>query len=282
MGWLGVRVSLEDPRIYRVALLLGVGLPAVLFAARMTRRLTEKRYSPQVSALLQKGVFYAGLILILVSILADFNFKLGTFLGAAGIFGVAIGFASQTSLSNIISGIFLISEKPFVIGDLISVGSSTGVVISVDLLSVKLRTLDNRMVRIPNENLVKTEIVNVTRFPIRRMDIDVGVAYKEDVSKVREVLLDIARKNPLVLDEPEPLILFKSFGDSALEFLFGVWFSSTDFLKVKHSIMQEIKERFDQEGIEIPFPHRTIYTGAVTDPFPVRVVGPGEGAPAGE
>jgi small-conductance mechanosensitive channel len=74
------------------------------------------------------------------------------------------------------------------------------------------------------------------------------------------------------LDEPEPLVIFLNFGDSALEFLFAVWFVKTDFLKLRNSIMQEIKERFDAEGIEIPFPHRTLYTGSVTEPFPVKVV----------
>ena len=200
------------------------------------------------------------------------GFKLTALLGAAGIAGIAIGFASQTSVSNIISGLFLISEKPFEVGDLIKVDDTKGNVLSIDLLSVKLRTLDNQLVRIPNESLIKNQVTNITRFPIRRFDINVGVAYKEDVSRVREVLLDIAKNNPYCLDEPEPLVLFLNFGDSALEFLFAVWFVKTDFFKLRNSVMQDIKERFDAEGIEIPFPHRTLYTGSVTEPFPVYVV----------
>ena len=166
----------------------------------------------------------------------------------------------------------MISEQPFAVGDVIKVGDTTGIIISIDLLSLKLRTFDNKYVRIPNETIIKTEVTNITRFPIRRFDINLGVAYKEDIKHVREVLMDIAKENPYCLDEPEPLVIFLNFGDSALEFLFAVWFSKTDFLQLRNSIMQDIKERFDTEGIEIPFPHRTLYTGSVTEPFPVRMV----------
>ena len=147
-----------------------------------------------------------------------------------------------------------------------------GVVHSIDLLSVQIRTFDNKLVRIPNESLIKTQFTNVTRFPIRRLDLDVGVAYKEDVDRVIEVLEEVANRNPYSLDEPTPLIVFKGFGDSALEFMIGVWFVKTDYIQTRNSMLKEIKARFDQEGIEIPFPHRTLYTGSKTEPFPVRVV----------
>ena len=158
------------------------------------------------------------------------------------------------------------------VDDVLQVGETTGVVHEIDLLSVKLRTFDNRFVRIPNESLVKGTFINITRFPIRRMDIDIGVAYKEDVDHVVRVLTEIADQNPYALDEPAPLILFKGFGDSALEFMLGVWFEKTDLLTLRNAIMKEIKSRFDREGIEIPFPHRTLYVGADSAPFPVRMV----------
>jgi len=155
---------------------------------------------------------------------------------------------------------------------LIKVGDTKGTILSIDLLSVKLRTFDNQFIRIPNESLIKNQVTNITRFPIRRLDINVGVAYKEEVGKVREILLDIAGKNPLCLDEPEPLVRFLNFGDSALEFLFAVWCLKEDYFKLSTKIRQEIKEQFDAKGIEIPFPHRTLYTGSVTQPLPIRIV----------
>lgn len=259
-------------RLLRVLVLLVVGVPLVWALSAMAQRLGRRHLSPQGVMLLRKGVFYAGLACLAGLVLPELGFKLGPLLGAAGVLGVAVGFASQTSASNLISGIFLLSEKAFAVGDVIEVEGVTGTVLSVDLLSVKLRTFDNRYVRVPNETLVKSRVVNITRFPIRRLDINIGVAYKEDVDRVRRVLLDIADRNPLCLDEPAPIFVFQNFGDSALEFLFAVWFERSDFLALKTSLMEQIKKRFDAEGIEIPFPHRSLYTGSVTDPFPIRVV----------
>lgn len=258
--------------VIRIVSLIAVGFPLLLFISALAGRAAKKRVSAQTSMLIRKAIFYFGGILIIITVLHQMKFELTPFLGAAGIAGIAIGFASQTSVSNIISGLFLISEKPFAVGDLIQVGDTKGTILSIDLLSVKLRTFDNQYIRIPNETLIKNQVTNITRFPIRRLDIKLGVAYKEDINKVREVLLDIAEKNPYCLDEPEPIVRFVNFGDSALEFLFAVWCVKTDYLSLSTKIMQEIKERFDAEGIEIPFPHRTLYTGAVTEPFPVRVV----------
>jgi small-conductance mechanosensitive channel len=256
----------------RIMVLVCVGFPLVYFLSVFTGRATRKKLSPQANMILRKGIFYLGILSIVISILYQLGYTLMAVLGAAGIAGIVIGFASQTSISNIISGIFLISEQPFQVGDLIKVGETKGVVLSIDLLSIKLRTFDNQLIRIPNENLIKNELSNITRFPIRRLDIEIGVAYKEDVGRVQRILKDIAEKNTYCLDEPEPLILFKNFGDSALEFLFAVWCVKNDYLILRQKIMQEIKERFDAEGIEIPFPHRTLYAGSVTEPFPVRII----------
>jgi small-conductance mechanosensitive channel len=261
--------------VIRIILLIAVGFPLLLFVSSLAGRAAKKRFTAQTSMLIRKAIFYFGSILIIMTVLYQMEFKLTAILGAAGIAGIAIGFASQTSISNIISGLFLISEKPFAVGDLIQIGDTKGIVLSIDLLSVKLRTFDNQYIRIPNETLIKNQVTNVTRFPIRRLDIKLGVAYKEDLSKVREVLLDIAEKNPYCLDEPEPIVRLVNFGDSALELLFAVWCVKTDYLELSAKIMQEIKERFDAEGIEIPFPHRTLYAGAATEPFPVRVVSDG-------
>ena len=256
----------------RIAILAGAGFPFFFFLAAFAGKATKRKLTPQANMLLRKGIFYTGSICIIISILYQLGFKMTAVLGAAGVAGIAIGFASQTSVSNIISGIFLISEQPFQVGDLIKLGETSGVVLSIDLLSIKLRTFDNQLVRIPNEILVKNQFNNITRFPLRRLDIEIGVAYKEDVEHIKEVLSEIAGKNIYCLDEPEPLILFKNFGDSSLDFLFAVWCVKGDYLKLRQTIMPDIKEGFDRKGIEIPFPHRTLYTGSVTEPFPIQLI----------
>jgi small-conductance mechanosensitive channel len=252
--------------------LLVVGVPLVFVLARWVRAGITKKYSPQQGLISGKLVFYPGLLMVAVTILHQLNFSLTPLLGAAGIVGIALGFASQTSVSNIISGFFLIAEKPFEVGDMIQVGDTLGIVLSIDTLSVKLRTFDNRFVRIPNETIIKTQVTNVTRFPIRRLDLEVGVAYKEKIGRIREVLLDVVAKNPKALMEPAPLVMFDAYGDSALELKIRVWAIKTNILPLKNALLEEIKDRFDEEGIEIPFPHRSLYTGEVTDPFPIRIV----------
>ncbi|UCE04974.1 MAG: mechanosensitive ion channel family protein [bacterium] len=258
--------------LIRFGVLLFVGLPLIFILSRWIKKYTSKKFSAQQGMIFSKAILYTGVTLILISILREMGFKLTTLLGAAGIIGIAIGFASQTSVSNIISGLFLIAEKPFEVNDIITIGNNTGVVLSIDILSVKLRTFDNKFVRIPNETIIKTEVTNITRFPIRRVDINIGVAYKEDIARVRKILLDVAFKNPLCLNEPEPLVIFSGFGNSSLDLLLLVWAVKKDWLTLKNSITEEIKQRFDEEDIEIPFPHLSLYSGSVTQPIPVSII----------
>jgi small-conductance mechanosensitive channel len=273
--WNAITTYISSDRallLVRAAILIGVGFILAKMISGALARLSSKKLDSHRAMLLRRGTYYLILTLFLVSALHQLGFDLGVLLGAAGILTVAVGFASQTSASNLISGLFLVAERPFSVGDIIRVGTTTGEVLSIDLLSVKLRTYDNLFVRIPNETLIKTEFTNLTRFPIRRIDVMVGVAYKEDLNKVHTVLDEVADKNPLCLEEPKPLYIFQGFGDSSLNIQFSVWTKRENYIEFKSSIQHEIKEAFDRHGIEIPFPHRTLYTGSITEPFPVRVV----------
>ncbi len=268
-NWNEIFNNPETEHTFRVVVYTLLSLLLLYTVSFVASRILLKRLSPHYAALVRKLIFYIGASIILVSVMVEMGINLTGVLATAGVAGLAIGFAAQTSLSNLISGLFLIGEKPFQIGDLVRVNDILGVVESIDLLSIKIRTLDNLFVRIPNEAMIKDPVTNVTRFPIRRMDIEIGVAYKEDVGRVMEILEELAAANPYALDDPAPLILFNNFGDSALQFKFGLWFEKSNYLKLRNSIMREIKERFDREGIEIPFPHLTLYSGSATDPFPV-------------
>ena len=258
--------------IFKALILVIIGFAVSRLVSASIMRAVRRYLDAQQGMLLRKVIYYLLLSLFVVSALREMGFSLGALLGAAGVFTVAIGFASQTSASNLISGIFLIGERSFQIGDFIKVGDTTGEVLSIDLLSVKLRTLDNLHVRIPNETMIKSEVTNLTKFPIRRVDLKVGVAYKEDIGKVRRVLLSVADKNPLCLEEPKPRFYFLGFGDSSLDLQFSVWVKKENFLDLRTSMHEEIKAAFDREGIEIPFPHLSIYTGSVTEPMPIAIM----------
>ncbi len=253
----------------RVILILGIGIPLLKLIRRLVARLIKDRLSAQSELLIVRAVYYLGLLILLISVLNEFGFKLSALLGAAGVLGVAIGFASQTSISNIISGIFLISEKPFQVGDVVQVGATIGTIASIDLLSVKLKTPDNRYVRVPNETMIKSEVINITRFPNRRVNVQVSVAYKDNLKKVLEVLKGIAAEEPLALDDPAPVINIESFGDSGIDIMFGVWGKTEEFFLLRTALIIRIKERFEAENIEIPFPHISLYAGSESEPIKI-------------
>jgi small-conductance mechanosensitive channel len=264
--------------VVQAVVLMGTGIVVAKIASTATRRFAAKRLNALHAQLTRRVIFYTILVMFAVMALRQLGFDLSVLLGAAGIFSVAIGFASQTAASNLISGLFLIGEKPFSVKDVVKIGDTTGEVLSIDLLSIKLRTFDNLFVRIPNESVMKAEVTTLSRFPIRRLDLKIGVAYKEDIARVRDELMRIANHNPLCLDEPEPLFIFLGFGASSLDIQFSVWAARENFLQLMNSIQEEIKTAFDAAGIEIPFPHLSLYTGSVTEPFPVRVVKDEEGS----
>ena len=264
--------SMHHNIIHRVAMVILVGAILLFILNHLLKLWLRKKVTPQTQLVLYKTINYGGFIIIVLAIMHEFNVSLTALFGAAGIVAIAISFAAQNSLANIISGLFLLWEKPFKIGDLIKTDGQLGIIYSMDLLSVNLRTFDNLLVRIPNEKIMKATFINITRFPIRRLDLKINIAYKDDVEHAFEVLLDIARRNPYCLDEPEPILIFQGFMDSSQEIMFGLWFDKSDYLVLRNSILKEVKKRFDEEGIEIPFPHRTVYAGTVSEPFPLKMV----------
>jgi len=286
VDWSAIFVFEELFSTERALSLLQAGLTLILgfavarLAARGIGRALQKRVNAQQAMLAKRLSFYGVMSLVLISFLGQLGIDLSVLLGAAGILTIAIGFASQTSASNLVSGLFLMAEQPFVVDDWIQIDDVVGVVLGVDLLAVRIRLFDNTLVRIPNETIIKSRLTNLTRFPIRRADIKVGVAYKEDMERVQALLFEIADRNPLVLDDPRPQFFFDGYGDSALDLRLCVWTAKENITDVRNAIRMEIKEVFDREGIEIPFPHRTLYTGSVTEPFPVHVVGAGGEGPS--
>lgn len=258
--------------IFKIALLIAISLPILFVLRGWARRFFTKKYAPHYGMLAGKLVFYSGVIILIVTVMSQLGISMAPLLGAAGIVGVALGFASQTSVSNIISGLFLIAEQPFKVDDIITINTTTGFVMSIDVLSVKLRTFDNKFVRIPNEMIIKTEVTNLTRFPIRRFNARISVAYKEDIARVREILMEVAEKNEYVLSQPEPLIIFDAFGASSIDLLFLVWAPKDEFVNLKNTIQEEVKAKFDEEGIEIPFPHVSLYAGSESKALPVEMI----------
>jgi len=246
--------------VLRLLAILVFGLILVKLAVGIVRKFSRSRLSPRTFEIVIKFVRYAGFFLVAVNVAKAAGLDLSALLGAAGIAGIAIGFAAQTSVSNLISGIFLLTEKAYAVGDVLDVGGGiVGIVDSIDMLSVKLRTFDNRLVRIPNETLVKSNIINITRYPIRRLNINISITYNDDIEKARRVLLETAEANPWVLRSPAPFFIVEGFGASGIDLFLGVWFPKDNFVDTKNSMLLDIKKRFDEEKIEFAFQTLTVY-----------------------
>lgn len=261
MGW-----------IHAFILLIIGGALASLLSRALVR--VGSRLSRHQQVMLRRLVFYTVLLLFVIAALREAGFELSVLLGAAGILTVAIGFASQTSASNMISGLFLLAEKPFEIGNFIEVDGTLGEVVSIDLMSVKLRTVDNLYVRIPNETLIKSKVTNLTRFPLRRLDLQVGIAYRESIERVKQLLLEMAEDDPRCLEEPRPFVLVSGLGASSVDLQFSFWVRTEDIRDMRSDMLQAIKDRLDREGIEIPFPHTSVYAGSASEPFRIQLVNP--------
>ncbi|MGA8884100.1 MAG: mechanosensitive ion channel family protein [Acinetobacter sp.] len=243
-----------------VALVLGlIGFLIARFVSNTFIRTIGSRFNAHQKLVWRRGIFYFIFLIFVMASLKEAGFKLSVFLGAAGILTVALGFASQTSASNLISGLFLIGEGSFEIGDTIQItlirgNSIEGEVISIDLLSVKLLTQDNVYVRLPNEQLIRAPVHNLSKFPIRRIPITLAINFHEDIIKVREVLLDVAQKYPLVLADPKPAVTVTAFRESSIELLFAVWCQQENFLKVRDEMQERVRNGFLDNQIEIPVP----------------------------
>ena len=182
--------------------------------------------------------------------------ELGALLAAAGITGIVLGFSSRTVVSNFVSGVFMYFDKPLQIGDAVQVGDVQGVVEDIRILSTRIRTWDGTLVRIPNEALFNSNIVNLQRYPVRRVDVSVGIAYAEDAKRAIEVITRTLDEMPLVLAEPEPRVYVEDLGDSAVILRVWAWAPSEKWFEVRTELVKRIKEALNEEGIEIPFTQR--------------------------
>lgn len=226
---------------------------AYRFICHAIKRIPEKKIKEQYRAVCFKIVHYTYYIVLVMYVLGLFGIKLSALLGAAGIAGVAIGFAAQTSMSNLISGVFVLTEQVIKPGDTISVGDTTGIVDSIDAISVKIHTFDNQLVRIPNSKIIDSNLVNFSYHPVRRFTFPVSISYDTDMAFAVETIKKAPDLCPSVLKEPAPLVWYDGFGDSGINMTLAVYFNRDDLVKIKNEVPIAIKKVFDEAGITIPF-----------------------------
>lgn len=264
-------------RVLAYALL---GFLALRVVVLVVRRVLRRRTTAQVTMLVTKAISYTGIAAIVAIALLELGVNLTPILGAAGIVGIAVGVASQASLSNMISGLFLVSEKPFSVGDVIRTTDTVGIVESIDLLSVKIRTFDNLFIRVPNEKLAGSQLTNITRYPIRRLDIKLVVPFETDLNALSELLRSIAAGNASCLQEPAPIVVPDTLVEYGVRVLFGVWFAKADFLGVKSQLYAELLRRLPEAGFRLAVPRQDLSSSA--EGFAITLRDATAGPPSGD
>ncbi len=254
----GATDQLEWIDAISAAAIFAIGL-ALAFAARsVVQRLIEP--SNAIIARLA-GRVTAGLVATvgLVYALNELGIEVGLILGALGVGGFALAFAMQDILSNLIAGIILQIRQPFSYDDLVAIQGYEGRVSDVNLRAVEMKLLSGETVIIPSSTVLQNPIENWTRRPTRRLSVGVGVDYDADMDAVSEILERAMRSVDDVVTEPDPLVAFDGFGGSSIDFTAMFWFQSDDnFHVVKRRVATAIKRELDAEGIDIPFPIRTL------------------------
>ena len=182
------------------------------------------------------------------------------FVALIGAAGIGIGLALQGGITNFTGGIIILTLRPFSVGDYIlaEAFNQDGTVEDIQVFYTTLRTKDNKVVTIPNGKLSNNSIINYSAKPTRRVDLQFGVDYKEDVSKVKKAILDVIKAQGNVLFDPEPFINISAHADSAIIYDVFVWCNKEDFLKVKYDLIEMVKIKFDEENISIPYTHMDV------------------------
>ena len=220
---------------------------------RILKKVPAEKTTPQRTMMVKKIVKYVFYVIVVMYVLSLFGVKLSAIWGAAGIAGVAIGFAAQTSVSNLISGLFVITEGALKVGDTIVVGDVTGIVDSINLISVRVHTFDNQMVRIPNSTIINSNLTNNSYHKVRRLTLSVDISYDTDMKKALETLSKAPELCPTILKDPAPAVWYDGFGDSGIHLVIAAWFKPANFIQTKNDLYIAIKQVFDEAGIEIPF-----------------------------
>ena len=207
------------------------------------------------------GTFVKQLLMVIgfIVALAALEVNIGPFLAAVGAAGFVIGLALQGTLSNFASGLLILFYRPFDVGDVIEAGGVSGIVDSVSLVSTHVRTFDNKVMIVPNNDIWGGTITNASASETRRVDMVFGIGYADDIDQAKGVLQRVVNEHPLVLENPAPVIELNELADSSVNFICRPWANNGDYWKVYWEITKAVKQEFDRQGISIPFPQRDIH-----------------------
>jgi small conductance mechanosensitive channel len=237
-----------------------IGRWVAMLVRRIVRRLMDKAKVESIITSFVSSIAYIALLaFVVIAALGQLGIQTTSFIAILGAAGLAIGLALQGSLANFAAGFLMIIFRPFRVGNFIEGAGVAGIVEEIQIFTTILKTPDNKIIIVPNAKLAGDNITNYSAMETRRVDMTVGVAYDADLSHVKKVLNDIISQDERILAEPASQVVVAELADSSVNFVVRVWTKSADFWAVKCDMTETIKNRFDAEGIGIPFPQRDIH-----------------------
>ena len=249
------------PNLVLAIFLLFVGLWVVKFLNKMIRKFFERKdYDPTLETFLQSFISIMLKIILFVLVVTQLGVKTSSLVAMLGAAGLAIGLALQGSLANFAGGVLILLFKPFKVGDFISAQGVDGTVKEIAIFNTKLKTFGNQLAIIPNGQLSNGNVINYNAEPIRRDNYTVGIDYGSNIKTAKEILLKICADNEHILKEPAPEVYVGSLGDSSVNLSLRFWAKNENFWPAKFYVHEESKLRFDEAGIEIPFPQRVMHS----------------------
>jgi small conductance mechanosensitive channel len=247
-------------KLLAAVVILIIGRWVAKWLRGVVRRMMERsQVDPMIIGFVSSIAYIGLMVFVVVAALGQLGIQTTSFIAILGAAGLAIGLALQGSLANFAAGFLMIVFRPFKVGDFIEGGGVAGTVEAIEIFTTTLKTPDNKIIIVPNAKISGDNIVNYSTQPTRRVELTVGASYDADIRQVREVLEGIVRDENRILDEPAPFIAVKELADNSVNFVVRVWTATGDYWGVYFDMTEQVKLRFDQAGIGIPYPQRDVH-----------------------
>lgn len=257
---LTVFVTTYGIKVIGAIIILILGRIAAGIGRNVVRKVLEKsKTDPAVVSFVGSMIYFLILIFAVLAALAKFGIQTASFVAILGAAGFAIGFALQGSLANFAAGVLILVLRPFKVGDYIDGAGVGGTVKDIQLFTTVLATPDNIKIMVPNGKLFGDTIKNFSGFDTRRVDLVIGIGYTSDIQKAYDVLMSLIKEDTRILSDPPTNIAVSELADSSVNFVVRPWVKRSDYWGVKFDLTRKIKEAFDENGIEIPFPQQVVH-----------------------
>lgn len=241
-----------------VIVIIGVWIAKVI-KKFIKKVLIKKDFDPTIASFVVNFVYYVLVTFVILAALSQLGIQTTSFIAVIGAAGLAIGLALQGSLANFAAGFLIIVFRPFKIGDFVDGAGVMGTVEAIHIFTTKLKTPDNKTIIVPNAKLTADNITNFSSKETRRVDLVFGIGYGDDITKAKELIAKYLSQDERVLKDPSPTIGVGELADSSVNIVVRPWVNSADYWGVYFDTTENIKKRFDEEGISIPFPQRDVH-----------------------